>query len=117
MPATMDTKHAKEAAELLSEVNPLVSASAFMSDLWEVLKSDRTTKMSHKAATVVSQVKYKEGGKKTGSSSLYSSLPDTPETSFVREVTDMLSQVTTRGHMTGTYGDIVKFHFLLENSK
>ena len=39
------------------------------------------------------QTKYKESGRKEMSSSLCSSLSDTSETSFAREVTDMLSEV------------------------
>lgn len=39
------------------------------------------------------QIKYKESGKKELSSSLYHTLPDTLETAFAREVTDMLSEV------------------------
>lgn len=42
---------------------------------------------------VISQVKYKETGKKEMSSSLYSTLSDTSETSFAREMTDMQSKV------------------------
>ena len=41
----------------------------------------------------LSQIKYKESGKKEMSSSLYSTLPDTLETSFAREMTDMMSEV------------------------
>ena len=42
----------------------------------------------------VTQVKYKESGKKERSSSLYSTMADTLETSFAREVTDMQSEVS-----------------------
>jgi len=42
---------------------------------------------------VFSQVKYKESGKKEMSTSLYATMPDTLETSFAREVTDMQSEV------------------------
>ena len=42
---------------------------------------------------VTSQIKYKESGKKEMSSSLYSALSDTSETSFAREMTDMQSEV------------------------
>lgn len=39
------------------------------------------------------QVKYKENAKTELSSSLYSLLPETAETQFVRELTEMLSEV------------------------
>lgn len=42
---------------------------------------------------VISQIKYKDSGKKEMSSSLYSTLSDTSETSFAREMTDMQSEV------------------------
>ena len=40
-----------------------------------------------------SQIKYKESGKKERSSSIYSTLPDTSETNFAREMSDMQSEV------------------------
>lgn len=41
-------------------------------------------------------MKYKESGRKEMSSSLFATLPDTVETSFAREMTELLSEVATR---------------------
>lgn len=43
--------------------------------------------------SVYFQVKYKENAKTELSSSLYSLLPETAETQFVRELTEILSEV------------------------
>lgn len=43
------------------------------------------------------QVKYKGNMKSELSSSLYSLLPETAETQFVRELTEMLSEVSIDG--------------------
>ena len=47
----------------------------------------------------VTQVKYKESGKKERSSSLYSTMADTLETSFAREVTGMQSEVNVSSYL------------------
>ena len=46
-----------------------------------------------------SQGKYKESGKKERSSSLYSTMADTLETSFAREVTGMQSEVNVSSYL------------------
>ena len=83
LPHTMETQRAKEAAELLSEVRaPPLGVPRFV----------RFPLFPH-GVVVPPQIKYKESGKKEMSRSLYSSLPDTSESSFAREVTDMQSEV------------------------
>lgn len=82
LPSTMETQRAKEAAELLSQVD----AEAQVCDRVKV-HADPNLMFSSP------QVKYKEAVRKETSSSLYSTLPDTLETSFAREMTDMQSQV------------------------
>lgn len=42
------------------------------------------------------QVKYREGGKKEASSSLYHLLPETPEMHFVKHVSEIQSEVRRR---------------------
>lgn len=76
----METQRAKEAAELLSQVAAAEQAS-------DRVKVDSSLMCSSP------QVKYKEAVRKETSGSLYSTLPDTLETSFAREMTDMQSQV------------------------
>ena len=46
-----------------------------------------------------SQGKYKERGKKERSASLYSTMADTLETSFAREVTGMQSEVNVSSYL------------------
>jgi hypothetical protein len=49
---------------------------------------------------VAVQTRYKERGRKEGSSSLYSLLPETLDTAHAKEVTQLLSEV--RGHHNST---------------
>lgn len=49
----------------------------------------------------VSQIKYKESGKKDMSTSLYSLLPETTEIQFAREMTEMQSEVA--GHIVNNF--------------
>lgn len=51
------------------------------------------------------QVKYKGNMKTELSSSLYSLLPETAETQFVRELTEMLSEVRIDGWMKDGWMD------------
>lgn len=44
-------------------------------------------------------MKYRESGKKDMSNSIYSTMSDTPETNFAKEMKDMLSQVKCSLHM------------------
>uniref|UniRef100_A0A3B5BKR9 Nebulette n=1 Tax=Stegastes partitus TaxID=144197 RepID=A0A3B5BKR9_9TELE len=67
LPETLETKHAKEAAELQSDVRRL---GRF-----------KTVK------------KYSDEGRKEMTSSLYSQLPETAETQFARELTELQSEV------------------------
>lgn len=86
LPATLETQLAKESAALLSEVTKP----------YNICKRDvKQTKMSDLMLFLmqISQVKYKESAKKEMSSALYSTLPETLETSFSREMSDVLSEV------------------------
>lgn len=85
LPATLETQLAKESSELLSEVR---TASNMCK------QAGKQTKMSDLMFLMqISQVKYKESAKKEMSAALYSTLPETLETSFSREMSDVLSEV------------------------
>ena len=97
LPATLETQHAKETSELLSEVR----AASFLSvPLCYFTKWNVWMNIMFVSLCESHQVKYKESRKKEMSSSLYSTLPDTSETNFAREMTDVLSEVPTLMNIT-----------------
>uniref|UniRef100_A0A3B4XCZ2 Nebulette n=1 Tax=Seriola lalandi dorsalis TaxID=1841481 RepID=A0A3B4XCZ2_SERLL len=82
LPETLETKHAKEATELQSEVSVHLHLS--------VCFLPRSTK-------------YKEAGKREVSSSLYSKLPETLDTLRAKEVSQLQSQVLSAGFYKEQY--------------
>lgn len=83
LPDTLETQRAKDGTELLSEV--------VLSPVWGGCR----LQTGLHGVSVFPQVKYRESGRKERSSSLYSTLPDTLETSFAREMTELQSEVRT----------------------
>ena len=88
LPETLETLHAKEASELQSEVRAHLSVPAHVLiplcclHIW----------------IICVQLKYKAALKKGLSSSLFHHLPETLETAHAKEVSELLSEVTTRRH-------------------
>lgn len=81
LPETKDTQHAREATEIQSEVR------------WCSRDSHILTRFFMCSASVSpQQVRYKEG-KKLQSSSVYSQLPQTPQTQFAAKVSELQSDV------------------------
>lgn len=85
-----------------AKANTLLSAS---------LLSDRVifigfteTRFCTDQVLFVFQIKYKGNTKAEISSSLYSLLPETTETQFVKELTEILSEVRHDGGMEGALG-------------
>lgn len=86
LPVTMEMQHARDAGQLLSQVTcalPLHVSCA-------VTSSDH----------VHPQVKHQEDGGTDASRPLFATLPDTRDTSFAREMTDLQSEV---GHVQGFF--------------
>lgn len=100
LPETLETLHAKEASELQSEVKTHVPHTATRSNKHHPSIIHPSIPVPFHTWIIVSapvcvQLKYKAALKKSLSSSLFHALPETLETAHAKEVSELLSEVTT----------------------
>lgn len=105
LPETLETKHAKEVTELQSEVSghsglsrsanlSLEFASCpFESGLFSGGRGHKAMYQQIHLNLCLGQQKYTEEGRKEMTFPLYAQLPETAETQFAREMTEILSEV------------------------
>lgn len=86
LPETLETKHAREASQLQSQVPERTAPQSRPST-----RSDPI----NLALLLSRQKNYKDGGKKALQSPLYAQLPETSETQFAREMTQLQSEVNS----------------------
>lgn len=92
LPETLDTQHAKHATAIISEVQqPRVQTLCDFCTL-QTLSHSRRARDHH---VLYVQVKYKEGGRQSLSSPLFTRLPETLQTQTAREIADAQSDVST----------------------
>lgn len=88
LPATTETQLAKELRDICSEVRDTETQS-------ECESVPAVCQLFKVSVCVCVQVKYKEEGKKEISKNLYSLLPETAETQFAKQMSEIQSEVRT----------------------